>query len=539
MKSRSNTGAVMQSSLKSFSLLVAVSVPAFGCQDVSGRDESPEPADRGLSEECLDRPAEDITVIEAGAYNERYEVTPPGDFHTYDMRGTEWDANQPVIKPIEIEGAPLSGACVVGARVVGQQSRDLTWQQMKDQYDGDAVRFVYKPGSSVGPVAATGLWVDNVEDGFEPVRYSNSAGLDYSWKLSNSYFRYIRDDVIENDACHDGEVSDVLIDNSFTFISSRPGSGHHLDNGTTPVIKVYDSVVHVGSDDLGGRMWKWPGSASSCTPTPELDVRDSVFRVDRATEKMATFPDGTFDNVTVVWLGEGDYPAEVPPGVTVTSDIDVWHQARDAWLDRHGCDATGDACTNLHNPTGDGGGGDGGGGDGGGDGDGGGGPGEVTLSPAADTFVREASATQAHGSVAELSVDASDGGGRTQALMRFDLEEIAAGSTVLEATLTLETTNRGSGASFHRMLVPWTAGATWSSLSEGISANGVEALAGADFSTGSVEAGTSDFDVTDAVQAWVDGEDNNGWVLIPSGGNGWDFYSREGSTPATLTITFE
>jgi hypothetical protein len=314
-------------------------------------------AEPSVASECLARPAEQITAIAPGTYTEAFEASPPGDFHVYDMRGTDFAANPP-LKPIRIE-KNLNGACVVGPRVVGQQSRDLTWEQMKSDYDGDGVRFVNRSGGTVGRVIAEGLWIDNVEDGFEPVRYSSTAGQGYSWTLRSSYFRYVRDDVIENDSCHAGEVVDVLVDSSRTFISARPSSGKHLETGAVaPVIKVYDSVIHVGAADEAsagggaGRIWKWPGSSSSCTPTPVVDVRDTVFRVDLKHRGNMDFPPGTYRNVTLVWLGGGAYPAPLPPGVTVTDDLDAWHEARNAWLDRHGCDAKGDVCTRLVEPAG-------------------------------------------------------------------------------------------------------------------------------------------------------------------------------------------
>jgi hypothetical protein len=49
------------------------------------------------------------------------------------------------------------------------------------------------------------------------------------------------------------------------------------------------------------------------------------------------------------------------------------------------------------------------------------------------------------------------------------------------------------------------------------------------FTFGKIAASTSAvaFDVTDTVQAWVNGSVNHGWVFINTGGNGWDFYTSE------------
>ena len=42
-----------------------------------------------IASECLDRPADQITVIAPGSYTKAFEATLPGDFHVYDMRGAD------------------------------------------------------------------------------------------------------------------------------------------------------------------------------------------------------------------------------------------------------------------------------------------------------------------------------------------------------------------------------------------------------------------------------------------------------------------
>ena len=162
----------------------------------------------------------------------------------------------------------------------------------------------------------------------------------------------------------------------------------------------------------------------------------------------------------------------------------------------------------------------------------------LTLAPVADTYLQEGRAPESNGDAAEVSVDASSRGGKTQALMRFDLAQIPADSEVVSAILTIQTTDGGKGADFHRMLVAWDEDATWDSLDAGIGADDAEAARSADFSTGGVDDGPATFDVTAPVQAWVNGTANHGWALLPLGSNGWDFATREGATPPQLTVTF-
>jgi hypothetical protein len=80
------------------------------------------------------------------------------------------------------------------------------------------------------------------------------------------------------------------------------------------------------------------------------------------------------------------------------------------------------------------------------------------------------------------------------------------------------------------MLVPFSKTATWNSLVDGVSADGLEASRHKDsFTFGKIAANTSVviFDVTDTVQRWVSGAPNYGWVFLNTGGNGWDFYTSD------------
>ena len=80
------------------------------------------------------------------------------------------------------------------------------------------------------------------------------------------------------------------------------------------------------------------------------------------------------------------------------------------------------------------------------------------------------------------------------------------------------------------MLVPWKRTATWNSLVAGVTADGLEASKKVEsFTFGKISASSSavPFEVTDTVQAWVNGAANHGWVFINTGPNGWDFYTSE------------
>jgi hypothetical protein len=132
--------------------------------------------------------------------------------------------------------------------------------------------------------------------------------------------------------------------------------------------------------------------------------------------------------------------------------------------------------------------------------------------------------------------DANNDGGESQVLVRFEKiigdgpGQIPPGSTVLSATLVVSAFDQGDTVHVHRMLVPWQRQSTWTTLVAGVTADGNEASRNREsFTFGKIAANSSTipFNVTDSVQAWVNGAANHGWVFINTGGNGWDFYTSE------------
>jgi hypothetical protein len=69
-------------------------------------------------------------------------------------------------------------------------------------------------------------------------------------------------------------------------------------------------------------------------------LENVVIRVDKNSgiQTVCLNPKGlvTHINVTVVWLGGGDYPClPIPPGVTLTTDVNVYLDAAAAWKAAH------------------------------------------------------------------------------------------------------------------------------------------------------------------------------------------------------------
>jgi len=160
----------------------------------------------------------------------------------------------------------------------------------------------------------------------------------------------------------------------------------------------------------------------------------------------------------------------------------------------------------------------------------------------ADTEIRGNDPTADRSAATELNPDGSDGGSEVHVLLRFDeifgggVGQIPTSGAILSGTLTLEVTNPGNALDVHRMLRPWNDTDTWNTFGpNGIEANGVVATAAPFFTTPNVVTGPLVIDVTESLNAWqADPSSNYGWVFLPTGNDGVDFFSAEGGTPPIL-----
>jgi hypothetical protein len=155
--------------------------------------------------------------------------------------------------------------------------------------------------------------------------------------------------------------------------------------------------------------------------------------------------------------------------------------------------------------------------------------------------------------------DASDSGqtNAIQILLRFNNilgpNAVPIGATIVSATLQLTTapfsrTGEGHGGTFHRMLRDWDANTvTWSSLTNGVSADNIEARTAVSFQAGQVpdilQPGPISFDVTADVRAWANRQPNFGWATLPlvGGTNGWGIQTSDQGILADrpkLTVTY-
>jgi hypothetical protein len=164
-----------------------------------------------------------------------------------------------------------------------------------------------------------------------------------------------------------------------------------------------------------------------------------------------------------------------------------------------------------------------------------------------DTWISELEGD--HGADATLFWDGPTGTGSINPLLRFDniignaAGQIAPGSAILSATLTLEITgNFGEVANLHRMLVTWSETDTYATLVDGVSLDDVEAVAALDATTSSGQVSPITVDVTASVQQWASGAANFGWLIDQPTTDGVTVHSSEAVTPSLrplLVVEFQ
>ena len=165
-----------------------------------------------------------------------------------------------------------------------------------------------------------------------------------------------------------------------------------------------------------------------------------------------------------------------------------------------------------------------------------------------DTMLQENSPDTNNAGAASLNVDSDEPFGTdqdVQALVGFEEifgsgpGQVPVEAQIVSALLELQVTNPGYSFHLHRMLQTWSDEDSWNTWVSGIQPDNVEAAATADASTGAVGTGTLSIDVTTSLETWLaDPLANHGWVMLPTGADGVDFDSSEGTIPPKLIVTF-
>ncbi|MEX2429238.1 MAG: hypothetical protein WD577_13405, partial [Bacteroidales bacterium] len=299
--------------------------------------------------DALNRPLEQITTVTGTTFEDN-----AGSFEqTYDARA--WTTNSTVIYPVKVgNNTPGTRQVWLGGEVYGQSPLNTTWKAMKVEYDGAGILM-----RSTDYLVIDGIRTHNVMDAVRPRQNAST------FRVSNVYATYTRDDAIENDEMMAGQIEDCLFDGCYMFLSQQ-GSQTWSTLDSLEVINTlvrfepmpYDTNVKGNPPEFEslygvnanrhGQLFKHHGPGDA-----PLIVKNSVFYVPQhsvnGTGSMG-FPDFEgcrYSNNILLWTGGGSYPGSLPAtGVTeynlinsTREQIDqIWDNAVNDWITRHGYD---------------------------------------------------------------------------------------------------------------------------------------------------------------------------------------------------------
>lgn len=288
---------------------------------------------------------------------------------TWDFTTAVWN-NSPYPVEYPVRSESWTKGCLYGGTVNGNIPRSQTrdqWYNGEDggtHYGGEAYRHTLT-NTAGNFLYMRNSYASDVEDAFDP----QATNFDSTVYLDHVHAKYIRDDCIENEGSGSDQhpasmkLTNVLFDGCFTGFGMRPSGSTSQQNGEGPqTFDVENSLVYIQPQPLGpiycsdtsvnrGRckptgtsnvwlgsygIWKWSDKAPS-----HVVVRNTIFRLDMPSYsscRAQEWPAGTYENVTLVWTGDGAYKDAgdcsnvLPPGVTLTTDVSVWNNAKNAWL---------------------------------------------------------------------------------------------------------------------------------------------------------------------------------------------------------------
>lgn len=310
---------------------------------------------------CLNKPANRITALNGPN---------PLSFNaiagqTYDARGQIFTETVQSVSAGVIEPKNANDVCVVGPTLIGPLDSSYVWESALKP---DGIQW----NRPVGRHELHGAWIRQVNDALSPPK-GVDAPRDSYFIFRDIYAREIRDDVLENDSCLSGEIHDSLFDGVFMGFSSRPGTGNVIHMGPAmPVVRITNTMLRLtcqtdnktgSSCPSGSSHGQWfkmskLTNTNNCTTDdgrlgPRYHLTNVILRADHIGLSGIDglfLPEGTYENVKVLYTGPGTLPA-MPPGVTVVTNLQqveqLWNGARNTWLTAHGCDSNGNNCTYL------------------------------------------------------------------------------------------------------------------------------------------------------------------------------------------------
>jgi hypothetical protein len=247
---------------------------------------------------------------------------------TYDGSNATYTESQNNLTPVVLNG---NNNCLVGVTVDSSIDRGIKWWQMKQCCNGAGVTL---NGSAI----LQDVRIDNA--GVDGIRIWNGAGV----AMNGVYESYTRDDCISDITHGDLVIRDSLFDGCHTGISWRSDGNN---NKSSFKVDIQDTMFYVQPEPgstSGGSCTQWVVNGKANGPMWKMDsvqsgvnLKNVIIRQDLGNHECKdAWPSGSYNNVTFVWTGNGSYPGNLPAGVTLSRDVNVWNNAKAAWLARHG-----------------------------------------------------------------------------------------------------------------------------------------------------------------------------------------------------------
>jgi hypothetical protein len=322
-------------------------------------DAAPPAAAFGMPEPWFDRHEDPLSPLASACLARGNVITLAGEQARYphrssapdgsgvDARAATWSADTlypVVIRPFE--GEARDDLCLVGGTITRPFPHESTpWSVWHDTAG------VIVEGRNFELIDTV---FDNVGDG---VRFAGSAT---NWRMEGVRMNRVHDDCVENDGMNGGQIDDSFFDGCYVFYSARGDRvGSTGENDDT--VTITDSLVRMepmpflydGRPGPGhGPIFKLSSSALTGR-SPRLAIHDTVFRVDQPaahgelgvvsfnhdddpdTPGVPYLDPSDCSGNTIVWLGEGAYPAELPDCFEITTDPRVWERAVLDWETSH------------------------------------------------------------------------------------------------------------------------------------------------------------------------------------------------------------
>ena len=279
--------------------------------------------------EALDRSS---VIVETGTTDQQYRIDDPPVETTYDLRSLTSTA-YPFGDSFPLAfgpDTPGTRTVVIGGTVLGQQDRDLTWEEVHDPYGGGGLRMI-----GTDYLVSYDLRVDNVNDGFMPLPPEGDLNA-ARFLIDGCHMTWIRDDAVEDDTEMSGTIRDCLFDGINTGVSIGQSTGN-----PNALVRIKHSTFlfapmrnERAADGIGHQTLfkQMPGGRVRLSHVlicyPENPMSPSRLRI---------FPPGTYSRVEIV-LGPdfvGRYPGRRPAGVTVSRDWSLCGAAKADWLSKH------------------------------------------------------------------------------------------------------------------------------------------------------------------------------------------------------------